>query len=80
MRSWGSYAHQRQLYLCSCDNELNIETKLPAEPDYLDVFVWLFAVGNEDDTLFGVSLNPFTAQLIEQVGTAFGESHKQDSD
>lgn len=27
--------------------------------------------GIEADTLFGVSLNPFTAQLIEQVGTAF---------
>lgn len=49
------------------DNEL----KLTAEPDGLHVLPRLFAVGNEDDTLFGVSLNPFTAQLIEQVGTAF---------
>ena len=64
----------------SCDNELNAEIKLTAEPDGLHVLSRLFAVGNEDDTLFGVSLNPFTAQLIEQVCPAFRVSHKRCSD
>lgn len=49
--------------------------KLTAEPDNLDKFVRLFAVGNEDDTLFGVSINALSTQIIEQVRSSFGVSH-----
>lgn len=35
------------------------------------MLVRLFAVGDEDNTLFGVGFNPLTAQLIQEVGTAF---------
>ncbi len=50
---------------------MNVEIKLSAEPGYLDMLVRLFAVGDEDNTLFGVGFNPLTAQLIQEVGTAF---------
>ncbi len=42
-----------------------------AEPDYLNIFVRLFAVRNEYDTLFDVGFNTFTAQLIKQISPAF---------
>ena len=35
------------------------------------MFVWLFAIGDEDNTLLGVGFYPLTAQLIQEVGTAF---------
>ena len=54
--------------------------KLSAEAYGLNVCLRLFAVGDEDNTAFGVGFNPFTAQLIQEVGTAFGVSHKQGND
>jgi len=44
---------------------LDVEIKLTAEPDGLNVLLRLLTVGDEDNTLFGVGFNPLTAQLIE---------------
>ena len=48
--------------------------KLTAQPECLNVFLRPLAVGDEDNTLFGVGFNPFPAQLIEQVCPACGVS------
>lgn len=45
--------------------------ELTAEPEGLNVLSRLFAVWEEDNTLFGVGFNPLMAQLIQEVGTAF---------
>lgn len=45
--------------------------KFFTEPKGLNMFIWLFAIRDEDGALFSVNYNPFPAQLIEQVGSAF---------
>lgn len=65
MRGWGNYGYLHLRDLCSCDNVLDVEIKLTAEPDGLNVLLRLLTVGDEDNTLFGVGFNPLTAQLIE---------------
>lgn len=54
--------------------------KFSAEPGGLHIVLRTLAVGDEDNTLFGVGFNPLSAQLIQEVGTAFRVSHKQDND
>ncbi|MDE6469351.1 MAG: hypothetical protein K2L28_10720 [Muribaculaceae bacterium] len=61
------FAHIYIIFEFSCDNELNVEIKLTAEPGYLDMFVRLFAVGDEDNPLFGVGGYTMSTQPVEQI-------------
>lgn len=41
----------------SCDDELNVEVKLPARPWYLWVVLWILIVGEVYAPLLGVAVN-----------------------
>lgn len=59
----------------SCDDELNVEVKLPAQPWYLWVVLWILIVGEIYAPLLGVSVNTSPAEFVEHVSPAFGMAH-----
>ena len=59
----------------SCDDELNVEVKLPAQPRYLWVVLWILIVGEVYAPLLGVAANASPTEFVEHVSPAFGMGH-----
>lgn len=59
----------------SCDDELNVEVELTAEPWYLWVVLWILIVGEVYAPLLGVAVNISPTEFVEHVSPAFGMAH-----
>lgn len=59
----------------SCDDELNVEVELTAEPWYLWILLRRLHIGEVDATLLGVASDTSPTEFVEQVSPAFGLAH-----
>ena len=59
----------------SCDDELNVEVKLSAQPWYLWVVLWILIVWEVYAPLLGVAVNTSPTEFVEHVSPAFGMAH-----
>ena len=59
----------------SCDDELNVEVELTAEPWYLWVLLRRHHIGEVYAPLLGVAVNTSPTEFVEHVSPAFGMAH-----